>query len=257
MAEANGHDEGTSKQPNTQAKSGNRANSRKRGKRAGVNQDPNRYTQRTRTFPTVKEDVTLHHAITQGAFQTHFDGFRSAFFHTTSILGKYGLDDGANQLHEYIIQMTNGARAEIDETTLEITQAIKSKGGSEDVPSTGPKKKTISVEVPSYVVRHYLSLFPAMDRLIDAIVYAENYGAITWGRRAKLIKTAPSYLRSPAGRFQSLATKLGERQTKDHNNMGLAKAAMSEVLATAIEQHRQLLSVEKKRPLAERKQNAG
>lgn len=235
----------------TKAGNGRKRTQAKKARKVGNGKAKNE--RKTRTYPTIKETIEVDHAITQGAFDQLYDGFRSAFFHTTSILGRFGMEEGANQVHEYIGEVTDSAIREIEAATADIVRRIHKKNGPEAIPRTAPKPERKTVEVPAYVVRKYLTLFPAVDRMIDAIVCAETIGAISWTERGRLLKEAPKYLRSPAGRFHSLATKLGARQSKSEGGIEEAKTAMREALEAAMEQHRQLKGVHEKRPLKEKK----
>lgn len=225
--------------------------SRERGNRGGArNKGPQR-SDKTRTFPVMKESISIDHGLVRGAFDLHFSGFRSAFFHVTSILGRFGMDEAAEQVHEYIIDLIDEAEKEIKKTTVAISQQIKQRGGPDVIPRTSPEQATRIAEVPSYVVRRYLNLFPAVDRLVDAIVCAESHGAIPWSRRKELLNDAPKYLRSPAGRFHSISTKLDARQSKDEKGLVKAKEEMLEMLEAVLLQHKQLKGIEEKHPLAE------
>jgi len=244
----------SSKKDTKGSDSGKAQNRRKRGKRGGNNlrgAKPNKNAAKSRpkTFPTMRETIEIDHAITRGAFDVLFDSFRSAFFHTTSILGRFGLEDGANNVHQYIIGLIDNARTEIEETTARISRDIEKRGGPSEVPRTTNGSERRTAEVPAFVVRKYLTLFPAVDRLIDTIICAENVGAISWKERTKLLKEAPAYLRSPAGRFHSLATKLGARQASSEASHAEARKQIDEALGVLLAQHQALPGVETKRPL--------
>lgn len=254
MAKSIDQKKASSKKDTKGSDSGKAQNRRARGKRGGNNlrgAKPNKNAgqSRPKTFPTMRETIELDHAITRGAFDVLFDGFRSAFFHTTSILGRFGLEEGANDVHQYIIGLIDNARTEIEEETANISRNIEKQGGPAVVPRTTSGSERRTAEVPAFVVRKYLTLFPAVDRLVDTIICAENVGAISWAHRTKLLKEAPGYLRSPAGRFHSLATKLGARQASSEASHAEARKQMKDALAVLLEQHQALPGIEAKRPL--------
>jgi hypothetical protein len=163
------------------------------------------------------------------------------------------MEKGANKVHQYIIDVVDGAKDEVEKATAELTSLIKSKSSIEAIPRTTSDPARRTAEVPAFVVRKYLSLFPAVDRLIDAIVCAENVGAIGWAKRSDLLKKAPHYLRSPAGRFHSLSTKLSARQKNNEAGIADARKAMEEVLTAVLSQHEALKRVDEKRPMTSAK----
>jgi len=241
------------KKSSTGLNTGKSKNRRPRSKRGGTAASEAQSIRKTRTYPTMRETVHLDHAIVRGCFERHFDGFRSAFFNTTSILGKFGLETGCEQVHEYIVGLIDRAKVEVDAATAEIAVAIKKNGGPQTIPRTAPDPTQKSAEVPGFVVRKYLSLFPAVDRLIDAIVCAESFGAIPWSRRAELLRDAPAYLRSPAGRFTSISTKLSARQNASQDGLSVATKAMESLLKELLQSHSELKGVEQKRSLVRKK----
>lgn len=225
-----------------------------RSKRGGQNKtEAKEIDHRSRTFPEIREQIELDHAITRGTFDAHFNGFRSAFFLSASILGRFGLTDGSDRVHEYIIGLIDNATKEIRAEVVRIKKLIVERGGPENIPRSSPEIVKRKADVPSYVVRRYMMLFPEVDRLIDTIVCAENVGAISWNRRAKLLDLSKRYLRSPAGRFHSLSQKLVVRQRQNGKNIAAARKAMQEVLDAAIAEHAKLPGVEKKRPMQKAK----
>jgi len=255
MSEPNQKAAATKEKSTTAPKASKAKNIRPRASRGGAGRQrsnkpvPNQQSGKKRTYPTMQVSLEIDHAIVRGAFDAHFDGFRSAFFHTTSILGKFGMEDGASQVHEYIVGVIDNVKAEVDRASAVIIKKIVKAGGSENIPRTAPTPDKCTAEVPAFVVRKYLSLFPAVDRLVDAIVCAESLGAVSWTERMKMLKAAPSYLRSPAGRFTSISTKLSARQRGSQKDLNKAKKAMEEVLASVLADHAGLKGVEEKRPL--------
>lgn len=219
-------------------------------KREGVDQRP-------RTFPTVKVRVEIDHDIVKGAFRNHVDHFRSAFFHVTSILGRFGLESEMSQVHGYIVEMIGEEEAEITKATSALAKQIKAAVGSEAIPRTSNNREVRETDIPSFVVRKYIGLFQAADRLVDAIVYAETAGVLSWHRRSEMLKDIPKYLRTPAGRFKSIASHLHQRQKESESNVAEAKAAMAESIAAVLESHKALKSVQSKRPLAGAKKGKG
>ncbi len=228
-----------------------------RSKRAGKNRQaataPKQTQTKSRTFPIIKVSTDIDHGITRKAFDQHVDGFRGAFFYTTSILGSFGLPEGAERAHAYIIELIDNAKREVETETARISKMVEAEAGTKSIPRTSPEKTSRETEVPSFVVRKYLSLFPVVDRLIDAIVCAESHGAISWTRRDELLKLAKHYLRSPAGRFHSLSQKLVARQRLHGKNMAAAREAMLEVLNATIEEHKAIPGIEKKHPMTGKK----
>lgn len=240
----------------TQKKKKKEGKWKKRGRRGGrqIESAPKlppapKKSTKTRTFPIIKEDLQLDHTITRNGFDTHFDGFRTAFFHSTAILGRFGLNTGTDEVHQYVIGLIENLDAEIEAETQRLSALIKSKGGPTNIPRSSPNKEMRKAEVPSFVVRKYLGMFKKVDRLVDAIVCAENVGAVSWNRRHELMKKANSYLRSPAGRYISLAQKLLVRERWNNKNSSAAKQAMVSVLHDTLERQKSIDGMEKKRPM--------
>lgn len=204
---------------------------------------------RSRTYPTITERVTLDHDIVKGAWENHFDRFRSAFFHVTSILGRFALEDEAHKVHSYVIALIDEGEAEIKSATAALAHQIKAKRGHSEIPRTSNNPQTKQADIPAFVVRRYLEMFQAADRLIDAIVYAESNGAISWQRRGEMLRDVPRYLRTPAGRFHSIASRLGARQRVSEGNVAEAKKAMVETVQALLETQMALKSIQEKRPL--------
>ena len=236
------------KKTNTATRRGKTKKRGHRSKRAGNRTAPPQ-TAKSKTFPVMTETIEIDHGITRKAYDQHFDGFRGAFFYTTSILGRFGLTDGADRAHAYVIDLIDNARKEVEAETARIGLLVKEKKGPKKIPRTSPDVEKRRAEVPSFVVRKYLSLFPVVDRLIDAIVCAENVGAINWNRRAELLKLARHYLRSPAGRFHSLSQKLVARQRTNGKDIAAARKAMLAVLNVTIDEHKAIPGIEKKHPM--------
>ena len=230
------------------AKSEEGRNARKR--RRGGQGSGRSAERRPRTFPTVKERLEIDHDIVKGAFTRNFEHFRTAFFHVTSVLGRFGLEAEAAKVHTYVIDMIESAESEIRSATAALAQQIEQAVGSPDVPRTSNNSEVREAEIPAFVVRRYVGLFKAADRLVDAIVYAETTGALSWQRRGEMLRDVPRYLRTPAGRFKSIASKLHERQKLAETSMEEAKTAMSETIQALLEAHMTLTPVESKRPLA-------
>lgn len=218
-------------------------------KRGGKSQNGPR---KPRTFPCMTETIQIDHSLVAGAFDRDFERFRSAFFHSTSILGKFGLDDGIDAVHKYVVTMIDKIEKEVESATDNIMQDAVKAGAPQEVPRTTPQRMSRKAEVPAYVVRRYLQLFPVVDRMLDAIVVAESHGAIGWSRRGQLLRAASNYLRSPAGRFYGLATKLGARQSKSEKGMAEAKKAMQALLSNVVAEQQRLKGVEEKKPIAKK-----
>lgn len=204
---------------------------------------------RARTYPTITERVQLDHDIVKGAWENHFDRFRSAFFHVTSILGRFALEDEANKVHGYVLTLIDEAEAEIKSATAALARQIETRRGIGEVPKTSNNPQTKQADIPAYVVRRYLELFQAADRLIDAIVYAETNGCISWQRRGEMLRDVPRYLRTPAGRFHSIASRLGARQRVSEGNVADAKLEMCKTVQSLLETQMGLKSIQEKRPL--------
>lgn len=208
---------------------------------------------RPRTFPTVKVRVEIDHDIVKGAFKANVDHFRSSFFHVTSVLGRYGMESEMEQVHGYVVDMIEGEQKEIKKATAALASQIKDAVGSEAIPRTSNNREVRETDIPSFVVRKYIGLFQAADRLVDAIVYAETAGVLSWHRRSEMLRDIPKYLRTPAGRFKSIASQLHQRQKASESDMAEAKAAMVETIEALLETHKALKPVERKRPLAKEK----
>lgn len=228
-----------------------------RGRRGGAGRRKPENPKRVRTYPTIRESVELDHDIVKGAFDRHFDGFRSAFFHVTSILGRFGMEDDAHRVHQYIVGLIDEGEAEIKRATSAIAEQIKKNGGEGTIPRTSNNTESRQADIPAFVVRRYKDLFPVADRLIDAIVYAETTGAFSWQRRAEMLRDVPRYLRQPAGRFHSIASKLNARQDRSERNIQAVKDVMRDALDGLLESHQKLQRLDKKRPLAESAAKAG
>jgi len=222
-----------------------------RSKRAGVkNRDPSqRAPLKARTFPIVRETFAIEHFATQDAYDRYFDSFRSCFFHTTSILGRSGLHNGADRVNQHIIDLIDSVRGEIEAETARIAKLVEAQTGSGKIPKSTPQVEQRTAEVPSFIVRKYLSLFPAADRLIDAIVYAETLGIVSWQRRSELLRLVKKYIRSPFGRYQSIMHRLAGRQRKEQTTMAVARKEMLAVLEEALTEQGRLQQVQKKRPM--------
>lgn len=210
-------------------------------------------TRKPRTFPSMTETIQIDHSLVAGAFDRDFERFRSAFFHSTSILGKFGLDEGIDAVHKYVVSVIDKIEREVERATASILQDAVKAGASKDVPRTTPQRLSRKAEVPAYVVRRYLQLFPVVDRMLDAIVVAESHGAIGWSRRGQLLRAASNYLRSPTGRFYGLAMKLGARQSKSEKGMAEAKKAMEVMLANVVAEQERMKGVEETKPIAKKK----
>lgn len=208
---------------------------------------------RPRTFPTVTARIEIDHDIVKGQFKANIDHFRLSFFHVTSALGRYGLEQSIEQVHGYIVDMIESEQKEIKKATAALASQIKEAVGSDAIPRTSNNREVRETDIPSFVVRKYIGLFQAADRLVDAIVYAETAGVLSWRRRSEMLRDIPKYLRTPAGRFKSIAYQLHQRQKAAESNLVDAKAAMAEELETLLETHKTLKAVETKRPLAKDK----
>ena len=183
-------------------KQGSKRGTRNRGGR-NYKSGPARSPLKSRSYPIVRETLQIDHAITQGSYDRCFDSFRSSFFHTTSILGRCGIPEGADQVNSYIMDLIDNARAQMENETFRIGEMIREATGQKSIPKSAPNVQQRTAEIPSFLVRKYLTLFPVADRLIDAIVYAEIAGTLPWKRRAELLNLVKKYLRSPWGRYHS------------------------------------------------------
>lgn len=221
----------------------------RRSRRGGVRRGKPISGTKTVSYPVTRENVMIDHPAVAHAFDHHFEGFRSAFFGSMSVMRRFGLDEGADQIHSYIGELIDDASTEVSRATKAIQKLIVEKGGPKEVPRTTPTQYPRSAEVPAFVVRRYLRLFGDVDRLVDAVITAENHGAISWSKRASLLRDAPRYLRTPAGRFTSVTSKLFARQKKDQNNQENAKANMQKTIDEILAEHRDLKNVSEKRPL--------
>lgn len=232
-----------------QSKSDKSQKRARRSRRGGVKRGKPISGTKTLSYPVTREDVLIDHPAVAHAFDHHFEGFRSAFFGSMSVMRRFGLDEGADQIHGYIGELIDDASQEVARATKAINKLIVESGGPKEIPRTTPSQYKRGAEVPAFVVRRYLRLFSDVDRLIDSIITAENHGAIPWSKRASLLRDAPRYLRSPAGRFTSVTSKLFARQKKDRSNMEKAKQNMQATIDEILAEHRGLKNVSEKRPL--------
>lgn len=232
----------------------NRGSRNRAGRRIQEKREPKPTA--SRTYPVVRETVQLDHSIAQGSYDRYFDSFRSTFFHCTSVLGSCGIAGGADQVNAYILDLIENARTEMENETARITKVIANETGQNEVPRSAPAVSQRTAEIPCYLVRKYLTLFPAADRLIDAIVYAEIVGTMKWERRLGLLNLVKKYLRSPWGRYHSIAQKLLARQKHHHKNIHEARKEIRKVLDEALANHRDLKRVEQKRPMANTKKSS-
>ena len=242
-------------QKNNADRTGNKRGTRKRGGRL-LREKREQQPLKSRTFPIVRQTLQLDHSIAQGAYDQFFDGFRSAFFHCTGILGRCGIPGGADQVNNYIMDLIDNARTEMENETARISRLISEETGNANVPRSAPQIQQRTAEVPSFLVRKYLTLFPAADRLIDAIVYAEIVGVVNWQRRLELLNLVKKYLRSPWGRYHSIAQKLLSRQQHHHKNVAEARKEVQKVLEATLLLHKALPRVEQKRPMKQQKMGA-
>ena len=161
-----------------------------------------------------------------------------------------------NQVNNYIMDLIDNARTEMENETARISRLISEETGNANVPRSAPQIQQRTAEVPSFLVRKYLTLFPAADRLIDAIVYAEIVGVVNWQRRLELLNLVKKYLRSPWGRYHSIAQKLLSRQQHHHKNVAEARKEVQKVLEATLLLHKALPRVEQKRPMKQQKMGA-
>ena len=164
--------------------------------------------QREGTFPFELTTIRLHHGASATAFDRSFDRFRTSFYHVTAVLQRLNLDDGLDLIQEYLEKAVGEALAAIREGKRVVLVALEARTGSNKYKVMVPRPEEREARVPSYTCRQYLEVFRELDDYLNAVVYAESVGAITWRDRRTLFVNAPRQATSVAGRFQHVATRL-------------------------------------------------
>lgn len=177
-------------------------------RRGGAGPGPQRRPSREGTFPFTTETIKLHHGATVGAFDRFFDRYRTSFYHVTAVLQKLDLDDGIDLVQEYLQNMVGEALSALREGKREVLAALEARTGSRQYKVMVPRPEEREARVPSYTCRQYLEVFRELDDYLNAVVYAESVGAITWRDRRTLFLNAPRHATTVAGRFQGVATRL-------------------------------------------------
>ena len=164
--------------------------------------------QREGTFPFELTTIRLHHGASVTAFDRSFDRYRTSFYHVTAVLQRLNLDDGIDLIQDYLEKAVGEALAAIREGKRVVLAALEARTGSNKYKVMVPRPEEREARVPSYTCRQYLEVFRELDDYLNAVVYAESVGAITWRDRRTLFVNAPRQATSVAGRFQHVATRL-------------------------------------------------
>ncbi len=164
--------------------------------------------QREGTFPFELTTIRLHHGASLTAFDRSFDRYRTSFYHVTAVLQRLNLDDGIDLIQEYLEKAVGEALTAIREGKRVVLAALEARTGSNKYKVMVPRPEEREARVPSYTCRQYLEVFRELDDYLNAVVYAESVGAITWRDRRTLFVNAPRQATSVAGRFQHVATRL-------------------------------------------------
>jgi hypothetical protein len=212
-------------------------------RRGGAGPGPQRRPSREGTFPFTTETIKLHHGATVGAFDRFFDRYRTSFYHVTAVLQKLDLDDGIDLVQEYLQGMLNHAHEVISDGKKEVLAALEAKTGSRDYQIMVPRPERREARIPSFAVRQYLTLFREVDDYLNAVIYAESVGALSWRDRRNLVLNAPRHVTSIAGRFQSVATRLSLRDLQQ-------EASALDALKAIVGQAESLPAVQASRPLS-------
>jgi hypothetical protein len=167
-----------------------------------------RRPEREGTFPFELTTIRLHHGASVTAFDRSFDRYRTSFYHVTAVLQRLNLDDGIDLIQEYLEKAVGEALAAIREGKRIVLAALEARTGSKTYKVMVPRPEEREARVPSYTCRQYLEVFRELDDYLNAVVYAESVGAITWRDRRTLFVNAPRQATSVAGRFQNVATRL-------------------------------------------------
>jgi hypothetical protein len=142
------------------------------------------------------------------AFDRSFDRYRTSFYHVTAVLQRLNLDDGLDLIQEYLEKAVDDALAGIREGKRVVLAALEARTGSKDYKVMVPRPEEREARVPSFTCRQYLEVFRELDDYLNAVVYAESVGAITWRDRRTLFVNAPRHAIAVAGRFQGVAMRL-------------------------------------------------
>ena len=167
-----------------------------------------RYEQREGTFPFELTTIRLSHGATVTAFDRSFDRYRNSFYHVTAVLQRLNLDDGIDLVQQYLETMVGEALSALREGKREVLAALEARTGSRQYKVMVPRPEEREARVPSFTCRQYLEVFRELDDFLNAVVYAESVGAISWRDRRTLFLNAPRHATSVAGRFQGVATRL-------------------------------------------------
>jgi hypothetical protein len=182
---------------------------RRRGDdRASHGADGRRHEQREGTFPFELTTIRLHHGASVTAFDRSFDRYRTSFYHVTAVLQRLNLDDGLDLIQDYLEKAVGEALAGIREGKRVVLAALQARTGAAKYKVMVPRPEEREARVPSFTCRQYLEVFRELDDYLNAVVYAESVGAITWRDRRTLFVNAPRHAIAVAGRFQGVATRL-------------------------------------------------
>lgn len=195
------------------------------------------------TFPFERTTIRLHHGATATTFDRSFDRFRNSFYHVTAVLQRLNLDEGIDLVQEYLQKMIDESKTALKDGKREVVAALEAKTGSKNYKLMVHHPAEKEARVPSYACRQYLDLFRDLDDYLNAVVYAESVGAITWRDRRTLFVNAPRHVSTIAGRFQSVGTRLS---VHDLQQVESAFEALKAIVATA----EQLPSLQESRSLA-------
>lgn len=167
-----------------------------------------RHENRDGTFPFERTTVRFAHGATVSAFDRWYDRYRQSFYHVTAVLQRLNLDDGLDLVQDYLQTMLDEGLSALREGKREVVAALQAKIGSGDYKLMVHRQEEREARVPSYTCRQYLDVFRALDDYLNAVVYAESVGAISWRDRRTLFLNGPRHVSTIAARFMSVGTRL-------------------------------------------------
>ncbi len=186
-----------------------------------------RHEQREGTFPFELTTIRLHHGASVTAFDRSFDRYRTSFYHVTAVLQRLNLDDGLDLIQEYLEKAVGDALAGIREGKRVVLAALEARTGSQKYKVMVPRPEEREARVPSFTCRQYLEVFRELDDYLNAVVYAESVGAITWRDRRTLFVNAPRHAIAVAGRFQGVAMRLEEEPLAEERSLAIGQSSES------------------------------
>lgn len=239
---------GSAKKPVTSKRGQRKRGSGRKGPKRDVKPNNKGVRIQSKTFPCSREPVSFQHPVVSSKFDHQFDRFRLTFFLTTSILGKLGLDDGCEKVHEFILEVIDGVDKEMNEALEVLSIRIREETGSAEIPRVGIVDERRTAEIPSYLVRRYLGLFTTAERLLDAINYAETFNIISWKKRTELMDRVKAYLTSPHGMFMSVSQKIKNAHQKDERETKAVAKEMKPAIERVLASCRQVPRIEVSQP---------